>query len=135
MGARPPTWAPDYDSAGVAITIHKKLMPHLRVVQEVIERQMKAVFYAKGGDLTFICAYALTANSLPDKKDQFYEDISDLLSGISGAYYIRGNMNARLYNRKEEDEQAIGPYCLWRAEGYIKAVDTHGKTISVIMTR
>ena len=36
-------------------------------------------------------------------------------------------MSARLYNREEEDEQAIGPYCLWRKAGYIKAVDTHGK--------
>ena len=101
-------------------------MPHLKVVQEINGRLMKAVFYAKGGDLTFISAYAPPANSLPEK-DQFYEDISDLLSGISGAYYIGGDMNARLYNREEKDEQAIGPYCLWREAGYINAVVTHDK--------
>ena len=38
-------------------------------------------------------------------------------------------MNARLYNRKEEDEQSIGPHCLWREDGYIRAVDARGKTV------
>ena len=33
MGAKPPTWAPDCEHAGVAIAIHTRLMPHLKVVQ------------------------------------------------------------------------------------------------------
>ena len=91
-------------------------MPHLKVVQEINGRLMKAVFYAKGGDITFVCACAPLANRPPNKKDQFYEEVSDLLSGISGAYYIGGDMNARLYNREEEDERVIGPHCLWRED-------------------
>ena len=59
------------------------------------------------------------------KKDQFCEELSDRLSGLSGAYYIRGDMNARFYNREEEDEQTVGTYCLWREAGYINTVDTH----------
>ena len=47
VGARPPTWAPDYENAGVAIANHKKLMPHLKVVQEIIGRLTKAVFMLK----------------------------------------------------------------------------------------
>ena len=38
-------------------------------------------------------------------------------------------MIARLYNREEEDELEIGPRCFWREPGYVKAVDTHGKTV------
>ena len=93
---------------------------------------MKAVFYAKGGNLTVICAYSPAANSTPEIKDQFYEDISDLLSGISGIYYIGGDMNARLYNREEDEEEhenEIGPNCLWREQGHIKVVGTHEKTV------
>ena len=55
-GAKPPTWAPDYEHAGVAIAIHKRLMPHLKLVQDINGRLTKATFYANVGDLTFVCA-------------------------------------------------------------------------------
>ena len=64
-----------------------------------------------------------------EDKDKIYEELSDLIRGIRGIYHIGGDMNARLYNREEEDELEIGPYCQWKEPGYLKAVDTHGKTI------
>lgn len=51
------------------------------------------------GYVNIISAYAPTVTSTPEAKDQFYEALEDVLSGISNseAIYLLGNFNAHIW--------------------------------------
>ena len=41
------------------------------------------------------------------------------INEIKGIYYIGGDFNARIYNRREDEKEVIGPYIIEREEGYV----------------
>ena len=136
-----PHWAaPDYEHARVAIIIKNKWVKHLKKVPAINGRLMYVTLNTKGGDLTFISAYSPTAVSDMEKKDEFYENITLAINEITGPLYIGGDMNARIWNRRVEDETHIGEYFIERDAGYVanhmneKSKESRGLFINAMKT-
>ena len=74
---------------------------------------------AKGGNIGFIATYAPTAESNTEDKENFYDTLTMAINEIKGIYYIGGDFNARIYNRREDEKEVIGQYIIEREPGYV----------------
>ena len=63
---------------------------------------------AEGGKLAFISAYAPTAAANSEHKELFYEHLTDAINQTQAQYYIGGDVNARIYNIKNNEKEHIG---------------------------
>ena len=77
---------------------------------------MAAKFRGAGGAITFLSAYAPTADSKEKENDAVYDDLAAATEEEKGSFiYIGGDFNARLYETESHQREEIGEYIIKRA--------------------
>ena len=71
-----------------------------------------------GGNITFLSAYALTADGRQATKKQFYDTMAKTIEEGGNFPYVGGVSNAKLYERQSHEEDIIGQHILKR-KGYL----------------
>ena len=66
----------DHEHAGVAIAMHQEWLNNPEEVKEISGRLMTAKLKGAGGAITFLSAYAPTAESNEQEQDSFYDDLA-----------------------------------------------------------
>ena len=83
---------------GVGFAIRNSLLGSTTLPSNGSERILTMQLNTTAGLVSLISAYAPTLTSSPDAKDAFYDELSNVISGIpiSQALYILGDFNARV---------------------------------------
>ena len=117
-GKGPSRRDPDFEHAGVGIAIRKKWLNNIKEVKEVSGRVMVVTLAAVGGDIHFVSVYAPPADHKLQKKEAFYDELSQTIAQLHGIIYIGGDFNARLYEILEHEEEVLGQNIVLR-KGYV----------------
>lgn len=116
---QPQRGAPDCENAGVAIAIKNKWVKYINTVQPINGRVMYITLNAAGGKIAFIAAYAPTAQANTEQKEKFYDTLTNAIGETQAIYYIGGDFNARIWNRREGEKEQIGPNLISREADYV----------------
>ena len=117
-GKGPSRRDPDFEHAGVGIAIKKKWLNNIKEVKEVSGRIMVVTLAAVGGDIHFVSVYAPPADHKLQKKEAFYDELSQTLEQLHGIVCIGGDFNARIYEVLDHEAEVLGSNIISR-KGYV----------------
>ncbi|XP_061707843.1 uncharacterized protein LOC133518227 [Cydia pomonella] len=104
---------------GVGFAVRNHIIDAMETPVGVSERIMVLRLNTKSGYVTLISAYAPTLNSKPEAKDQFYDQLDEVVRGVrtTDRLHIMGDFNARV-----GQDNTDWPDCLG-----VHGIDTAGK--------
>eukprot|EP00929_Paragymnodinium_shiwhaense_P102580 TRINITY_DN6578_c0_g1_i1.p1 TRINITY_DN6578_c0_g1~~TRINITY_DN6578_c0_g1_i1.p1 ORF type:complete len:1328 (+),score=-43.05 TRINITY_DN6578_c0_g1_i1:198-3986(+) len=96
---------------GVGFILRGDLFKKLEEIQQISSRLMKITIGLKE-KTSFICAYAPTAEKDPSIKEEFYQQLEELIiADTACTTYVLGDFNARVIKKeKDEDGELLGPH-------------------------
>ncbi|XP_045448721.1 uncharacterized protein LOC123657186 [Melitaea cinxia] len=97
---------------GVGFAIRNDLLSAMETPRGISERIMVLRMRSNCGFVTFISAYAPTLVSPDEAKDQFYDQLTETVRGVSSSdrLYILGDFNARVGQDSSAWPDCVGPH-------------------------
>ena len=97
---------------GVAIMISTRAKRALMEWTPISKRIIKARFYPESKKLTVIQAYAPTNDVMDEEKDEFYNQLQDMISSCNrhDMIVVMGSLNAKKGNNNTNREEAMGTF-------------------------
>ncbi|XP_048000281.1 craniofacial development protein 2-like [Leguminivora glycinivorella] len=98
---------------GVGFAVRNQLIDAIETPVGVSERIMVLRLNTKSGYVTLISAYAPTLHSTSETKDQFYNQLDEVLRGVrpSDRLHILGDFNARVGQDNTDWPDCLGAWC------------------------
>ena len=91
---------------------------------------MSITFASRANDLNLISVYAPQSGLDIETKEAFYDELSDAISELKGAYFIGGDFNARIYHVRESERDVIGSCIIEKSRDSLTTMARQRRTIT-----